>query len=390
MSDWIDRFLQLTENTEPPKQFRLWVAISTIAACLKRKCYIQWEGNLYPNMYIMLVAPAGRARKGTAMRYGRMFLESIGIKIAAESTTREALIRDLNESLEIQTDGAMVIKHHRSLTIYNEEIAVLFNKNDSRMVRDLIDWFDCKDVWNYRTKDQKKSDLMNNIFVNLCGAIQPETLHDVMPRETISGGLASRFIFVYEYDKGKVVPIPLPLNQTLFDEMQNELHEISMMEGEFKTTESFIHKMIDWVEEHESNPPFSGTLLESYSSRRRVHILKLCMIYNTARTRNKILDVQDFDKALETLVETEGKMLLAFSGVGKSDIAQIVPQVMRSIMSAGKISFSKLLNTYHHDADKETLMKIISNLKAMRKVRIVDSSDKGDFDIEYVFKEKKT
>ncbi len=41
LDDWLSSYLDYTENTEPPKSYNTWVAISTIAAVLKRKCYIK-------------------------------------------------------------------------------------------------------------------------------------------------------------------------------------------------------------------------------------------------------------------------------------------------------------------------------------------------------------
>ena len=93
-NDWRDSYLTFTANSEPPYTYRLWCGISVIAACLKRKCVLNWGTlTLYPNMYVVLVGPSGRCRKGTAMNQGMWFMREMGIKMAAESITREALIR---------------------------------------------------------------------------------------------------------------------------------------------------------------------------------------------------------------------------------------------------------------------------------------------------------
>ena len=64
LKDWIDSYLDFVDNSEPPQMFKLWCAISVIASALERKCYLSW-GTLtfYPNIYIVLVAPSGKARK---------------------------------------------------------------------------------------------------------------------------------------------------------------------------------------------------------------------------------------------------------------------------------------------------------------------------------------
>ena len=58
LDSWIDNYLIYTDNSEPPRMFRLWSAISVIAAVLQRKCKLPW-GTLtfYPNLYTVLVGP---------------------------------------------------------------------------------------------------------------------------------------------------------------------------------------------------------------------------------------------------------------------------------------------------------------------------------------------
>ena len=67
LDDWITRYLELNDNSEPPICYHLWTAIVTIAACMQRKCYLDWGMTaIYPNFYAILVGPPG-GRKGTAM-----------------------------------------------------------------------------------------------------------------------------------------------------------------------------------------------------------------------------------------------------------------------------------------------------------------------------------
>ena len=37
LPDWLDGFMALTENSEPPVLYRKWVGISAIASALQRK-----------------------------------------------------------------------------------------------------------------------------------------------------------------------------------------------------------------------------------------------------------------------------------------------------------------------------------------------------------------
>lgn len=55
-TDWLTSFLEFTENSEPPPTYRLWTALSVIAACLRRKVKLDLGMlTFYPNFYIILV-----------------------------------------------------------------------------------------------------------------------------------------------------------------------------------------------------------------------------------------------------------------------------------------------------------------------------------------------
>jgi hypothetical protein len=105
LKDWLESYLIYTKRSEPPTLYKAWTAVSVLAACLRRKCKLKW-GTLtfYPNMYIVLVGPSGRCRKGTAMGPGEDFLTDLGIKVASTSITREALIHQLKTSSDTSID----------------------------------------------------------------------------------------------------------------------------------------------------------------------------------------------------------------------------------------------------------------------------------------------
>ena len=166
LNDWLESYLLYTENSEPPKLFHVWTGISTIAAALQRKCTLNW-GRLrfFPNMYIVLVGPPGKVRKGTAMSFGRNLLSRLGIKMAAESTTREALVREIMNSQEtLMNDETGAISFHSSLTVYAPELVVFLGYNQQQLMMDLTDWFDCgqgpEGTWTYRTKHQGSDDII--------------------------------------------------------------------------------------------------------------------------------------------------------------------------------------------------------------------------------------
>ena len=117
LPDWIDGFMLLTENSEPPILFRKWTAIATIAAALQRKVSVDIGISLrfYPNFYIVLVGPSATG-KGTAMKYAYDIIEHVpAIRLSAQATSLQALIRSMKETnltdIDMET-GDQIFTHH--------------------------------------------------------------------------------------------------------------------------------------------------------------------------------------------------------------------------------------------------------------------------------------
>lgn len=378
--DWIDSYLQLTENSEPPYLFRLWSAISVVASVLKRKCRIDWGSiTFYPNMYIVLVAPSGRARKGTAMAPAMDFLVDTNVKLAAEAITREALIRLLVEVSDNDTHPATgEIDLHSSLTIFSPELTVFLGYQNQQLLSDLTDWYDCRNKWIYRTKNMGTDEIIG-VWVNLFGATTPDLIQTAMPLDAIGGGLTSRMIFVYEQNKGKIVPAPFysKAELELRDHLLYDLNYIHMMKGAFKFTRPFVDAWTEWYIKQEGDPPFKDPRFAGYVERRPTHIMKLCMILNASHTDKKVIDVPDLERAIGILAQTEKKMPLAFGGVGKSRMADIINKISAEVAFNPGITLETLYKRFIHDADKWTMNKALETLEAARVIDIIDRADKG-------------
>lgn len=372
LTDWLDSYLTYTEQSEPPKLFHTWTAISTVAAALQRKCVINWGPiRFFPNMYIVLCAPPGKARKGTAMAYGSNFLSRLGVKVAAESITREALVREIMEAYSTTIDdvtGEMTF--HSSLTIFSQELTVFLGYNQQQLMMDLTDWFDCgrgpDGKWTYRTKHQGTDDI-TGIWVNLIGATTPGLLRSTLSMDAIGGGLTSRIIFVYEEEKGKSCPVLFqsPEMMALGEDLYYDLEQIHLMKGAFKPSSDFIDLWVDWYVAQEGRQIFSTPHLEAYCERRAVHVMKLSMILSAMESDQMIITGKQLQRAITLLEQTERNMPKVFSGVGKSPHAEVLSKVMNEIGMAGEITKSALLNKFYHDADDRVMEIIIETLRSM-------------------------
>ena len=134
--DFLSAYLKYSAKTEPPQSYHIWTCLSVIGAALQRKVYLRWGfKTLYPNIYVVLIGPSG-CRKGTAMNIGKDLLQEInGILMASESTTREALIRDMKDGITTFTDPTdQMLKFHSSVTVFSEELSVFLGQQNIKFL----------------------------------------------------------------------------------------------------------------------------------------------------------------------------------------------------------------------------------------------------------------
>jgi hypothetical protein len=354
-TDWLEDYLALTDNTEPPDIFRRWVGISCLASVLQRKVYLSRSDDLtiYPNLYIVLVAPPGKARKGTSMKVGFKLLTepAMQVVLSAEATTREALIRALNNSRLFYRNNEGFEIPHSSLTIYSPELAVFLGNGSTQMYSDLTDWYDCRDVWNYETKQKETSDELRNVWVNLIGATTPALIQKTIPPDAIGGGLSSRMIFIYANRKGKIVPNPKTTDseRTLRADLLTRLEEIHLLAGEFQTTPAYEELWEKWYVSIEDKPPFQDDKFAGYFERRPEIVLKLSLIMHVSREPTKIVDDVDLARAIYTLEQAEVSMPRALRGVGQNTYATIIARVIEVVSRAGSMKYSELLSLFLDD-----------------------------------------
>ncbi len=368
LPDWIDAYVKYTATTRYPPVFRMWSAVSAVASALQRKCYFEVSlERIYPNIFIVLIGPSGIG-KSRSMRPARTILSKLGLHLAADVTSREALIRKLKKSgsnpkfnPDASETGFMELES--SLTIHSGDLTLLIGYKDEKFLDILNAWYDAWDFWEYDTKHMGK-DSITNVWVNMLAATTPTLLQESLPRTAIGGGFTSRVVFVYQEDKVPYVPIQFrtqdeeDIEQDLFD----DLRTVKMLSGEFKMTEDFFSEWHEAERDCYENPKFEDPRFDGYNLRRWIHLTKLCMIVNASRCNTMILEVKDLIRAESLLVEVERWMPKVFSGVGYSDKAYILDKIMKDISYYKRIPYGEIVRRNLQDADEWTIKNCVSAL----------------------------
>lgn len=386
LPDWISGYIRYTQGSEPPLSYHTWIGISLVAGALQRKVYLQMGfERIFPNMYVVLVGPSGRARKGIALGIGKDLLKEItGVVMTSENATREALIRCMkgNTVNSFMPDGKIVF--HCSITCFSEELSVFLGQNDIKFLASLTDWYDSKDDWSYETKSTGKDHLQGLCF-NLLGATAPEWLQSMLPQEAIGGGFTSRVIFVVEEQKAKTVPEHILSNEenAIRQALVSDLNKINNLTGPFTFSPEGKKAYTDWYQSYDKavaggKLPVEDERFSGYAERRATHLRKLMMVMSASRTSSRVIEPQDFERANTILKATELKMGRTFGGLGKAKYADVTEKVIDYISKIKIASRRDIMRKFHRDVDPQTLRIIEEVMQNMQVVQISETPQNGD------------
>lgn len=389
LEDWLEGYMKYTEDSEPPKSYHEWVGLSTMAAALQRRVYMRWGfDTIFPNLYVVLVGPPGRCKKGTAMQPSQDLLKAAGIRLASESVTREALIRQMGRDIKNftdPTDGR--IKFHCALTCISEELSVFVKANNINFLADLCDWYDSRDEWTYETKHQG-TDRIRGMCFNILSGTAPGWLRTILPREAIGGGFTRRLVFVVEDRKFATVTDP-QADPELRELLLNDLEAISILSGEMKFDEEGKKRYDEWylIEDKAidaGNPPIMDPKFAGYCDSRATLVKKVAMACSASHSDSRIITVEDFNRALGLMVKVEQKMPRAFRGLGEAKYSEATEEILAFIIDRGEVSRSELLKIFYRDVDGFVLEVVEQVLEGMKVVKIKNNPLKREKYYTYI------
>lgn len=369
--DWISAYLTYNKETESAAVFHKWTALSAIAGVLRRKVHFNFGRiKIHPNLYIVLVAEPGIARKTQAITFMEDFLSDIyGIHIAADATTPQALLNAIEEAADdAQMDNGTSLRHC-SLTICSGEFESFLGhkKENSRMVVILTDLFDCKTrPFRYNTK-HSGSNVLPLPYLNLIAATTPDSLSECFPSAAIGGGLSSRIMFVFANNKAMKIPVP-ELNKeraAMFEPLMKDLSIISRMSGGFNYSPEGRAWWDDFYNKFEERDPrrlCKDPAFMGWYSRKPLLMLKIATCISASRRSDKLVTPDDLIAAKNLIEEVEPEMGKAFSAVGRSEITADIDMVRKILERYGTISEKNLRRMVWRDIDDKKFPFVIDTI----------------------------
>lgn len=326
--DWIDGFIAHTDNITSPPLFRKWAAISAIAGALERKVWVTSLGSkLYPNFYVVLVAPPGVGKTEVTWRVRDLWENLEEHHIAATSVTKASLIDELADANRriITQNVTNPVEHFNSLLLCINELGVLLPAYENDFMNTLTDLWDCKHYSERRRTSKLEIDI-DKPQLNLLAACTPSYLMHVLPEGAWDQGFLSRTMLIYSGDRQlRSLFAEHAFDQSELDVLKEQLTQISNVYGEIKFTEDAA-EMMDRFHLTDGAPKPEHPKLVSYTIRRTVHLLKLCIVSSMSRSDELLVTAEDFERGFNWLIEAEHMMPDIFKAMSQGGAGKIMEE----------------------------------------------------------------
>lgn len=362
LANWLQAYGEYTASNEAPESFHLWVGLSMIAGALRRNVMMQMQHfDVLSNMFIVLVAPPGTARKTTALKIGRNILKEVpGVHFTTKAASPAALIKQFTDLPE---------QDQQSLTCISYELGTFFSTSAAEMVDITTDLYDGNPDWDKQTIG-RGIEKITKPWLNFAAATTPQWLGDYMSPTAVEGGFVSRTVFIYE-DQRKLSsprPAPNPRLAELRRLLINDLTHISTLAGEYQLSQEAGEFYDDWYLDNARFPKIMDTRVGGYYERKHIHVLKVAMALAAAERDELVIQIEDIKTALTLLAAVEPGMRRSFSSVGRNIYATDYERILAQIAGNGGMTYGELVAANYHALDRKNLDDILSQLEMMNAI----------------------
>lgn len=340
--DFFSHYLNYTDGGEVPTCFNRWAAIVGISALLERNVCVEFGySDIYPNIYSMLIGTAG-TRKSTAIKLIKKLMIQTGYNtIAAERTSKEKFLRDLSreggQNVDVLEANLFSEGTDPSATspmfVAADEANDFFGIGNVEFLSVLGSLWDWEGKYENRIKTGQ-SDWISNPTITILAGNTPTGFSKGFPAEFVGQGFLSRLLLIYGEPNGKRVTIPRRPDPKETQFIVGLLQYMRSGVSGSLSLKGPAFNLIDKI--YQTYKPIEGPKFESYSNRRQIHLLKICLVVMAAKLEKEITE-DTIIQANTYLSYAEALMPKALGEFGKAKSGDVANKVVDFIFAADRI-----------------------------------------------------
>jgi len=337
-SNFIERYTSWAESfTDAPPQFHRFVAYWVLSTLLGRRVYMhlgdEW---LFPNLWLVILAPSSFYRKSTALSIGSRMATSVNKELLLPSEwSQECFITLMSQ----QSHGAMICYEFRGLLA---QLQKDYNFGAQSLLTEL---YDCPPEYvRKKGTTEVKEFRIEKPYLTILGASTLEWLINSVQSGDIAGGFLARFLFVSADHKDKVLAIqpPAPENERLI--VRTALEAALEAEGEMHYSAEAEQYYREWyarfVDEAEKAP--EG--VRAFFPRLTAYAHKFAMLEAVLGGHHPEISKEDCRRACMMADNFAAEIRkLGAESLGKSKFDSYRLRIMRAINKTPGIDHGRLL-----------------------------------------------
>jgi hypothetical protein len=382
---YTDLILKHTSESESPRKYWYWAALTAISAVAKNQVYIDMHlHKLFPNIYVMLVGRSG-LRKGPPVALATRLVDAVdNTKVINGRSSIQAIISDLKMAATKENGGPPLVDATGFLV--SDEFAA-FLVADPQALTILTQLYDThyRKEWRNMTKIGG-TEVLKNPCLTLLAASNEVHLRTALPQDAIAGGFLARTFIIHATKKAGINPLTSKPEHLLpFKELVDPLIKISEAKGEFKWTDRAKRRYNNWYTQLQSEDldDDTGTLERVHD-----HVVKASMLISLSRKTDLNIEYEDIEESIFACQDfIPGARRVAMGQLGASISAHGTSVLLRALMDKDDhmISRAHALEKYWKDFDAPELDRIAESLAASKAIEIKVDRDPKTHKPEMVY-----
>jgi len=393
-SEFIRDFVYSLKGRESPPIFNIFGALFTLSSLNARKAWFEWADEVvYPNLYILWVAPPAICHKGTAIGRAMKLIQRIpqivaddpvmcdekSLEIVTSKATGEGLYIALEkkDKTYLLPNGTFHQENFGSRAVIAAPEFVTFMNNKKYnvgLVDTITNLYDCPDVDQEFTRGRGKK-TYGDFYVTLGGALTPMHLQRSIPEEAFAGGFMSRCILVVQETPTTLFhkPILYPGFPTIPELLCKLRWILYKARGSYKFTEEAEKYIEEWYYPWKKDIIARGLDDEALGELRFDMVMRrLALLIRMGEYREgHDITQENVEDAFKLLNYTYAMQSRATNLVGAKENKRHYVTLTNYIRTQGTVTRRKLLNRMQNNACyAKEVSDIIMQLKQQGLVRI--------------------
>lgn len=335
LKSWTEAFVSHTKSMGVPENFRRWAAICAVASILEQKVWLKSAGDLlYPNLYCILIGHPGTGKTRT-IRAARSYLQEVPeFHIAPISLSAASLVDAMMGAKRMMIRLPDPPLEYNSMLIAVDELGTFVSKYDDEMIALLSSFYDI-DPYTQRRRTKDINIKIQKPQLSILAGSTPSNLLKFVPEGAWDQGFMSRMIMVFSDER--IVQDDFANHERVSSspDLLYDLKLINTVVGEFKVTEDYRNLVNLWRGAGELPAPSHPKLLH-YNTRRRAHLYKLSMVSAVDRSNTLLLTREDFNTAMNWLVQAEAFMPEIFKAGAIGADASAMEEIYHFVLTMDK------------------------------------------------------